>query len=151
MSRVGNYIIVNVTTIWVALCENVSFVICGQRRLRSSCASAQSDRGIHSPLTKSLDTTLMYEWRAKAPMIFYACTGWSESAHFARVQRHFFAWRSPHWPVRLWKRLVNCRLVSLSIRIFFSETGKCSSTLWPSCLILMLRWTIQQWRSYLMK
>ena len=31
----------------------------------------------------------MYEWRAKAWMILHACAEWSESAHFAHVQRHF--------------------------------------------------------------
>ena len=35
----------------------------------------------------------IYEWREKTRMIFYACAGWSESAHFAHVQRHCFAWR----------------------------------------------------------
>ena len=31
----------------------------------------------------------MYEWKAKAWMILCACTGWSESAHFVLVLRHF--------------------------------------------------------------
>ena len=31
-----------------------------------SWASVQSDQGLHCPLTESLDTTKMYEWRAKA-------------------------------------------------------------------------------------
>ena len=31
--------------------------ICGQRRPRSACASAQSDQGLQSPLKVSLDTT----------------------------------------------------------------------------------------------
>ena len=38
-------------------CENVSSGICGQRRSRSACASAQSDQGLQCPLTDSLDTT----------------------------------------------------------------------------------------------
>ena len=37
----------------------------------------------------------MYEWRAKARMIFCACTGWSEFARFAHVRRHSFAWCDP--------------------------------------------------------
>ena len=37
-------------------CENVSSCICGQPRPRSACASAQSDQGLHCPLTESLDT-----------------------------------------------------------------------------------------------
>ena len=35
----------------------------------------------------------MYEWRAKAHVILCACAGWSESAPFAHVRRHFFTWR----------------------------------------------------------
>ena len=35
--------------------ENVSSGICEQRRPRSACASAQSDQGLHCPLTESLD------------------------------------------------------------------------------------------------
>ena len=38
----------------------------------------------------------MYDWRAKDRMIICACAGWSESAHFAHVRRHFLAWRSPY-------------------------------------------------------
>ena len=41
--------------IWAARCESVSSGICGQRRLRSACASGQSDQGLRSPQTKSLD------------------------------------------------------------------------------------------------
>ena len=39
-----------------APCENVSSRIYGQWRPRSACASAQSDQGLHYPLTKSQDT-----------------------------------------------------------------------------------------------
>ena len=42
---------------WAASCENVSPGICAQRRARSACASAQSDQGLHCPLTESLNTT----------------------------------------------------------------------------------------------
>ena len=41
---------------WAAPCENLSSGICGQRRSRSVCASAQSDQGFYYPLTESLDT-----------------------------------------------------------------------------------------------
>ena len=37
----------------------------------------------------------MYDWRAKTRMIRSACTRWCESAYFAHVRRHFFAWRDP--------------------------------------------------------
>ena len=41
---------------WAAPCENVSSGICGQRRPRSACASAQSDQGLRFPQTESVDT-----------------------------------------------------------------------------------------------
>ena len=37
--------------------QNVSSGIYGQQRPRSDCAFAQSDQGLHCPLTESLDTT----------------------------------------------------------------------------------------------
>ena len=37
--------------------KNMSSGICGQRRPRSACASAQADQGLHCLLTESLDTT----------------------------------------------------------------------------------------------
>ena len=49
---------------WASPCKNVSSDICGQRRPRSACASAQSDQGLHCPLTESLDTIRM---ESKAP------------------------------------------------------------------------------------
>ena len=42
---------------WAVLCQNMSSGICGHRRPRSACASAQSDQGLHCPLTESFDTT----------------------------------------------------------------------------------------------
>ena len=41
---------------WAAPWEKVSLGICGQRMPRSACAFAQSDQGLHCPLTESLDT-----------------------------------------------------------------------------------------------
>ena len=38
----------------------------------------------------------MYQLKAKARMILCACVEWSESARFAHVRRHFFAWRGPN-------------------------------------------------------
>ena len=42
----------------------VSSGICGQRRPRSACASAQSDQGLHYPLSESLGTI---EYESKGP------------------------------------------------------------------------------------
>ena len=45
-----------VSKIWAAQCENVPPGICGQRRPRSACASAQSDQGPRWPQTEPMDT-----------------------------------------------------------------------------------------------
>ena len=45
----------------------------------------------------------MYEWTAKVRMIHCACEGWSESARFAHVWKHFFAWRCPCWLQMHWR------------------------------------------------
>ena len=46
----------NSDVIWTVPYKNVSSGICGQRRPRSTCTSAQSDQDLHCPLTESLDT-----------------------------------------------------------------------------------------------
>ena len=46
-----------VTFIRAAPCENMFSGICGQRKPRSACASAQSDLDLHCPLTESLEFT----------------------------------------------------------------------------------------------
>ena len=42
---------------WAALSEHVSSGICGERKLRSACTSAQSDQDIRCPLTEAFDIT----------------------------------------------------------------------------------------------
>ena len=71
---------------------------CGQRRPRSDCAFAQSDLGLHSPLTESVNTKeCMNEHTLRMRrMRLSACTGWSEFVHFAHVRGQFFAWRDPN-------------------------------------------------------
>ena len=64
----------------------MSSIICGQRRSRSACASAQSDQDLHCPLSESLDTTECMNGEQK--LILCACAGWSEFAHFAYNWRH---------------------------------------------------------------
>ena len=59
MCQVVNNIIAQ---IWVQIyildapCEDMSPAICVQRKPRSACAFAQSDQGLHYPLTESLNT-----------------------------------------------------------------------------------------------
>ena len=58
----------------------------------------------------------MYEYRAEAQMIPCICAGWSESAHFVHVQRHFFTWCGP--------LLVGTGIVLVvGIKLIFSITG----------------------------
>ena len=42
--------------------KNVPSGICGQRRLRSDCASAQSDQGLHCSLTETLNEEQISGW-----------------------------------------------------------------------------------------
>ena len=57
--------------------------ICGQQMPRSACASAQSDQGLHCPITESLDTTEYMNWDQRP--------GWSESARVAHARRYYFS------------------------------------------------------------
>ena len=41
---------------------------------------------------RSIDCNIIYEWGAKVRMRLCTCAGWSESANFAHVPRHVFAW-----------------------------------------------------------
>ena len=75
-------------------CENVSSGICGQRRPWSACAFAQSDQGLHCPLTESLDTIECMNGEQRP--------GWylahSQDGLNLRISRMFegsFAWRGP--------------------------------------------------------
>ena len=85
-SRNGTFL--KLHNIWAALCQKVFSGICGQRRPRSDCASAQSDQGLRCPLTV-IGYYRMFEWRANARLIFYACIEWFEYAQFAPVRRPF--------------------------------------------------------------
>ena len=55
--------------------ENMSSGICGQRRPRSACASAQSDQETSLSANKIIGYYTMYEWIAKAQMNLCACAG----------------------------------------------------------------------------
>ena len=61
-----------------------SLGICGQRKPRSACASAQSDQGLHCPLTESLDTTECMNGEQGTGW-YFAHAQDDLSAHFAHV------------------------------------------------------------------
>ena len=73
--------------IWAVPSEKGTSGICGQRRPRSACASAQSDQGLRCPLTESLDTIECMNGEQMP--------GWNfthvryESMHFAHPRTHF--------------------------------------------------------------
>ena len=73
--------------------ENVSSGICGQRRLRSDCISAQSNRGLRRPLIKLFGQYRIFIWRANARMILRMRR--MNLCIFVHSRRDIFAWRGP--------------------------------------------------------
>ena len=67
--------------------------VCGQRRLRSACASTQSDQGFHCPPTESLATTKCMNGDQRLCWYFaHAEHDLNLRMHFAHIRRHCFAW-----------------------------------------------------------
>ena len=81
---------------WPTPCENVSSGICGQRRLRSACASSQADQGLHCRLTKSLDTTKCINGE-QGPDDTLHMRRMILICRFSQVRRHCFAWHGSRW------------------------------------------------------
>ena len=80
---------------WAVPCENVSSGICGQRRSKSACASAQSDQGLPCPLPESLDTTECMNGKQR-PEWYFARAQVDLNRHLEHARRQFFAWRGPN-------------------------------------------------------
>ena len=59
-------------------------------------ASAQSDQGLHYPLTESSDAIKCTNRERTTGWDFAHARDESESAHFAHNRRQFFAWRAPY-------------------------------------------------------
>ena len=85
------YAIVQLYHHWAARFGNLSSGICGQRRPRTDCASAQSDQGLRCPLKESLDIKECINGEQMPGSDF--THGWdeSESAHVAHARRRLFA------------------------------------------------------------
>ena len=65
-------------SIWATLWENVPSDMCAQRRLKSACASAQSDQSLHCPHEDTFHPWLP-EMRPEKILIWLReCEGWSE-------------------------------------------------------------------------
>ena len=71
--------------ICVAPCQNVSASICGQRRPRSACASAQADQDLRYPLTESLDAIECNNRKQTPGSDFAHAWNECESVHFAHA------------------------------------------------------------------
>ena len=80
--------------IWAMPCENVSSVICGQRRPRSASAPAQSAQGLRCSLSESMDT-IVNHWRAKA-QIRHAPTQDVVPTHIVRMLKGSFSLKAVH-------------------------------------------------------
>ena len=72
--------------------ENVPSDMCAQRRLKSACASAQSDQSLRWPLEETLYPSLSKTRPAKILIRVRECAVWSESSLGAHVRRYVF-WR----------------------------------------------------------
>ena len=68
--------------------ENVSSGICGQRRPRSACSSAQSDQGLRCLLTESSGTIECIDGEQMPGWDIAHARDESEYVHFAHVRRH---------------------------------------------------------------
>ena len=95
--------------------------VCAQRRLRSACASAQSDQSLCCPHEESLGPWLSIERTAKTLIRLGGCPGWSESL----LGAHSFCWIY-HVAARLmiWfndANYHNLRPISLQRRKLFLE------------------------------
>ena len=69
-------VLLRVLTSW----QNQQNGMCAQRRLRSACASAQSDQRLHCPHEQSCGPQLPTERTAKTLIRLGRCPGWSESS-----------------------------------------------------------------------
>ena len=70
--------------------------ICGQRRHRSACASAQSDQCLRCPLTESVDTIECINVEQMPGWYFAHALDESEAVTLAHDRWHRFACRGPH-------------------------------------------------------
>ena len=66
--------------------------MCAQRRLRSACASAQSDQSLRCAQEETLHLWVFKMRPLKILIRLRECAGWSESSMGARVRR-FVSWR----------------------------------------------------------
>ena len=78
------------THIWNATWEKVPPDMCFQWRLKSDCASAQSDSSLSCPLEETLHCSLSKMFQVKIPIRLCECVGWSECSRTAHVWGYVF-------------------------------------------------------------
>ena len=64
-----------------------------RKRVFGQMRSPRSASGPSLSANRIIGYYKMYEWREKVRTILCSCAGWPESANFAHVWRHLFAWR----------------------------------------------------------
>ena len=77
-------------SLWTVTLENIPFDMCAQRRLKSACASAQSDQNLCCPHEETLHPWLSRMRTTKIPIRLRECAGWSEASLGAHVRRYVF-------------------------------------------------------------
>ena len=80
---------------WAAQCENVSSGICGQRKPRSACASAQTDRDLNCSLLEWLNSTECMNGEQRPGGWYFAHAQDDLNLRILHARRHFFARRGP--------------------------------------------------------
>ena len=111
-----------------------------QRRLKSACASAQSDRNLFCPHEKTLHPWLSKMCQGKILIRLRKCAGWSESSLGAHVQRYVF-WRSDTYLIFI------IRMCILLLRIFDYTILVCC-ILWLFIFRLMDEMNLVTWFVY---
>ena len=81
--------------IWVPSSETVPSNVRNMRRFSSSCAYANYDPGLCSPLIHFMVSSDSVSEHVKAPIC--GCAGWSGPLLSAYARRHVFTWRRPTW------------------------------------------------------
>ena len=79
--------------IWAGPWENVSYVICEQQRLRSGCASAQSDQGLCCSLLRQSNISQFYSWNFNTLTSFCGFADRFVSGVVGIYQRHVLSCR----------------------------------------------------------
>ena len=80
----------SITVVCEVLSNTLIFLLQNVKRVFGHMMAANPHRsGPSPPANIIIGYDTLYEWRAKARIVLCACTGRSESAHFAHARRYF--------------------------------------------------------------